>query len=113
LAGRRGLAFNATALAELGREGSATWLFRPGGEPSPAAWAYIAAGETANVHSAYKCRVRKPWWRVPLVPPADLLLTYMNADTPRLSTNAARPGTSTPSTGCTCGRRCASWARTC
>jgi adenine-specific DNA-methyltransferase len=26
---------------------------------------------------------------VPLVPPADLLLTYMNADTPRLTTNSA------------------------
>jgi hypothetical protein len=43
----------------------------------------------AHVHVAYKCRVRTPWWRVPLVPPADLLLTYMNADTPRLSTNTA------------------------
>lgn len=86
----RGLAFTTTALNELGRQGSATWLLRPAGEPSPAAWSYIAAGETANVDAAYKCRVRKPWWRVPLVPPADLLLTYMNADTPRLSTNAAR-----------------------
>lgn len=88
----RGLTFSTAALNELGREGSATWLFRPAGKPSPAAWAYIAAGETANVNAAYKCRVREPWWRVPLVPPADLLLTYMNADTPRLSTNAARAG---------------------
>lgn len=86
----RGLAFTTAALNELGRQGSATWLFRPADEPSPAAQAYIAAGETANVPAAYKCQVRKPWWRVPLVPPADLLLTYMNADTPRLSTNAAR-----------------------
>lgn len=85
----RGLAFTTAALNKLGREGAATWLFRPAGEPSPAAWAYIAAGETANVDSAYKCRVRKPWWRVPLVPPADLLLTYMNADTARLTTNAS------------------------
>ena len=38
---------------------------------------------------AYKCRVRKPWFRVPLVSPADLLLTCMNADTPRLTTNLA------------------------
>jgi hypothetical protein len=88
----RGLALSAPALMELGEQGAATWLFRPDGEPSPAAWAYIAAGETTNVHTAYKCRVRKPWWRVPYVPPADLLLTYMNADTPRLCTNAARAG---------------------
>lgn len=86
----RGLAFTKSALDEMGRQGSATWLFRPPGDPSPAAQAYIAAGEMANVHTAYKCRVRKPWWRVPLVLPADLLLTYMNADTPRLTTNAAR-----------------------
>jgi adenine-specific DNA methylase len=86
----RGLAFASTALNELGRNGSATWLFRPADEPSPAAWAYIAAGEAAGVDTAYKCRVRNPWWRVPSLPPADLLLTYMNADTPRLSTNTAK-----------------------
>lgn len=86
----RGLTFDARSLRELGDAGSSTLLFRPTGEPSPAALNYIAAGETANVNAAYKCRVRKPWWRVPLVRPADLLLTYMNADTPRLTTNAAR-----------------------
>lgn len=86
----RGLAFGTAALNELGRNGSATWLFRPPDEPSAAAWAYIAAGEAAGVHTAYKCRVRKPWWRVPNLAPADLLLTYMNADTPRLSTNTAK-----------------------
>lgn len=86
----RGLAFSAAAYQDLGEQGSATLLFRPPGEPSPAAAAYIAAGETAGVDLAYKCRVRRPWWRVPLVPPADVLLTYMNADTPRLCANTKR-----------------------
>lgn len=86
----RGLSLGTAALNELGRSGSAIWLFRPPGEPSQAAWAYIAAGEAAGVHTAYKCRVRKPWWRVPNLAPADLLLTYMNADTPRLTTNTAK-----------------------
>ena len=85
----RGLAFTKGALNEMGRDGSATWLFRPAKEPSAAGWAYIRAGEMANVHTAYKCRVRSTWWRVPPLLPADLLLTYMNADTPRLSTNLA------------------------
>lgn len=85
----RGLAFTTAALRELGEGGSATWLFRPAGEPSPAGWAYITSGEEQGVAEAYKCRVRRPWWRVPLVPPADLFLTYMNADTPRLSSNRA------------------------
>lgn len=42
------------------------------------------------MHLAYKCRVRRPWYQVPLVNPADLLLTCMNADTPRLITNRAK-----------------------
>lgn len=83
----RGLSFTAHMRAELGREGSATLLFRPPADPSPAARAYIEQGEKDGVDTAYKCRVRSPWWRVPLVAPADLLLTYMNADTPRLTTN--------------------------
>jgi len=88
----RGLKFTGAALTELGKNNSRTWLFYPPleAEMSAAARAYIEAGEADAVHSAYKCRKRKPWWRVPLVPPADLLLTYMNADTPRLTTNEAR-----------------------
>jgi adenine-specific DNA-methyltransferase len=85
----RGLSFTTQAWTALGAEGKATWLFRPAGEPSAAGREYIAAGERIGVPTAYKCRVRSPWWRVPLVPPADLLLTYMNADTPRVSTNRA------------------------
>lgn len=85
----RGLALSSRAMTRLGAAGRATWLFRPTGPLSPAAEAYIAAGHQAGVDQAYKCRVRKPWYRVPLVPPADLLLTCMNADTPRLTTNAA------------------------
>lgn len=85
----RGLSFSTVAHNELGQAGSAVWLFRPSGEPTAAARAYIAAGETAGVEQAYKCRVRTPWWRVPLVAPADLMLTYMNADTPRITTNSA------------------------
>lgn len=83
----RGLAFATRAHTELGKAGSSTYLFRPAGDPSPAAREYIAAGEKAGVHTAYKCKVRTPWWRVPLLAPADLFLTYMNADTPRLTTN--------------------------
>ena len=83
----RGLTFTAAAYHALGADGSATLLFRPSGKPSAAANAYIKAGERLEIHQAYKCRVRSPWWRVPLVKPSDLLLTYMNADTPRLCTN--------------------------
>lgn len=86
----RGLTFSAAAYRAMGEQGAATMLFRPSGDPSPAAQRYIDAGEAMDVHRAYKCRVRSPWWRVPLVRPADLFLTYMNADTPRLCTNRER-----------------------
>lgn len=88
----RGLSLTTAACRELGETGSRTLLFRPGPDPavmSAGARRYLAAGEADAVPLAYKCRVRSPWWQVPLVAPADLLLTYMNADTPRLTTNLA------------------------
>lgn len=85
----RGLTLTTAGLSKLSDSGMATWLFRPGGAPSPAARRYIREGETRGVDRAYKCRVRHPWWRVPYLRPADLLLTYMNADTARLCTNSA------------------------
>lgn len=85
----RGLRLDEQLLTRLGREGKAIHLFRPGPEPSAAARAYLATGLDAEIDRAYKCRVRKQWHQVPLVPPADLLLTCMNADTPRLTTNVA------------------------
>lgn len=89
----RRLDLTSADLARLGRQGRSTWLFRPtsrSSNPSSAAAAYIEAGHLAGVDQAYKCRVRNPWYRVPLLAPADLLLTSMNADTPRLTTNAAK-----------------------
>ena len=86
----RGLALSSQMLTSLGKQGKATYLFYPGENPSPQALAYIEAGEKTGVDEAYKCRGRKPWHTVPLVKPADLLLTCMNADTPRLTTNQAR-----------------------
>ncbi|OMC10960.1 methyltransferase [Mycolicibacterium fortuitum] len=86
----RGLTLSAEQLAKLGEEGRSIHLFRPAGQPSAAARRYIDAGHAAGVHLAYKCRVRQPWYLVPLVNPADLLLTCMNADTPRLVSNRAK-----------------------
>ncbi|MDL9938905.1 N-6 DNA methylase [Gordonia sp. ABSL1-1] len=85
----RHLSLTARRLSTLGDDGAATLLFRPAGEPSASAWRYIESGEALDVHGAYKCRVRSPWWRVPYLRPADLFLTYMNADTPRIASNLA------------------------
>ena len=51
----------------------------------------IAVGEEAGVPDGYKCRVRKPWWSVPIPRRgvADLLLTYFASEHPRLVLNEA------------------------
>lgn len=85
----RGLVLSKDMLTRLGQNGRETWLFYPPDQMSKEAQSYVDAGHTAGVDQAYKCRVRKTWYRVPLVAPADLLLTCMNADTPRLTTNLA------------------------
>lgn len=85
----RGLTLTSAQLHRLGEDGKAIHLFRPANTTSDAAQRYIDAGYAAGVHLAYKCRVRSPWFTVPLVAPAHLLLTCMNADTPRLVTNRA------------------------
>lgn len=85
----RGLTFSQSAWEDLAKDSKRCLLFAPGANPSPAALAYIAAGEAAGVHLTYKCRSRSPWWRVPLVERPDLFFTYMNHDRPRLITNAA------------------------
>jgi len=85
----RGLSLSEELLTRLGQEGSATYLFYPGNPPSPQALAYIKDGHRTGVDTAYKCRVRKIWYQVPLVAVSDVLLTCMNADTPRLTANEA------------------------
>jgi len=85
----RGLMLTDTMLNQLGEQGQATYLFYPDEKPSKAALAYIEDGRRTGVDTAYKCRVRKVWYKVPLVPAADLFLTCMNADTARLCANEA------------------------
>jgi adenine-specific DNA methylase len=86
----RGLAYGQAAWRRQRGDDARVWLFRPGPKPTSGAARYIADGGRSGVDAAYKCRVRNPWWQVPLVPSPDLFVTYMNADTPRLCANRAR-----------------------
>ena len=87
----RGLSFYQRAWNEMHGTDGRVYLFYPRGDsPSDAAAKYIEHGETLGVDEAYKCRVRSPWWRVPMVAAPDLFLTYMNYDTPRLVANPSR-----------------------
>lgn len=83
----RGLALTDAAMTRLGQTGASTWLLYPSDSPSPYTLAYIQSGHDTGVDAAYKCRVRSPWWRVPILDAPDLFLTYMNGDTARLTTN--------------------------
>lgn len=85
----RGLTLTDAAWNALRKDGKRVWLFRPPGEPSTPAADRIKAGKKAKVDDAYKCRVRSPWWRVPLVETPDLFLTYMNHAAPQLVANRA------------------------
>lgn len=86
----RGLEFTHDDWRALGESGKSTYLFRPGVVHSVGADEYLRAGEEAGVHNGYKCRTRKVWYQTPLGARADLFLTYMNADTPRLVANSAQ-----------------------
>jgi adenine-specific DNA-methyltransferase len=57
----RGLTFSHWAWEQLAKDGARCYLFDPNSKRlSKAAKAYIALGETAGVHKAYKCAVRDP-----------------------------------------------------
>jgi hypothetical protein len=86
----RGHRFTDAAWDAMAESGAQCLLFYPRRGPSAAAQQYIAKGQRDGVHKAYKCTVRSPWWRVPLVDVPDLFLTYMNHDRPRLIANEAR-----------------------
>jgi adenine-specific DNA-methyltransferase len=49
---------------------------------------YIKYGETIGVQNRYKCKIRKHWYKVPLVKKSDLLMSVFN-DAPILMVNDA------------------------
>jgi adenine-specific DNA methylase len=86
----RGLTFSEHAWSSLADEDARCYLFSPNEKAlSAAARKYIDEGVRKKVHQAYKCKVREPWWKVPIVPRPDFLFAYMNHDRPRLVRNGA------------------------
>jgi adenine-specific DNA-methyltransferase len=89
-----GLCFGQPDHRELAGLDCPRWLldFRPG-EPDPeqvpAAASYLRYGEQLDLHNRYKCRIRDPWYRVPVVQPGSLLLSKRSHKYPRLVLNSA------------------------
>jgi len=71
-------------------EGARVWLLSPTGRAGAGLRRYVAHGESLGVQEAYKCTIRSPWWRPPVVPVPDLFFTYMSHRFPRLVANEAR-----------------------
>jgi hypothetical protein len=87
----KGLCFSRAQWEELRLSGERVWLLHPDKKArSKGLAAYLEFGLERAVPDAYKCTVRDPWWRPPVVPVPDLFFTYMSHRYPRLITNAAR-----------------------
>lgn len=50
---------------------------------------YLKLGEAEGIDKRYKCRVRSPWYRVPVVPSGELLLSKRSNRFPRVISNHA------------------------
>ncbi|HLJ58093.1 MAG TPA: N-6 DNA methylase [Chthonomonadaceae bacterium] len=48
---------------------------------------YIKLGESQNIHTRYKCRMRSPWYSVPSVYATEIGMLKRSHDTPRLILN--------------------------
>jgi hypothetical protein len=86
----KGMAFTEADWEDLKVANERVWLLRPEGPVrSPGLRRYIAKGEEDKVDEAYKCSIRDPWWRPPIVPVPDLFFTYMSHRYPRLIANTS------------------------
>ncbi len=87
-----GLSFTRTDWKMLQDADERVWMLLPQADAarSPGLRRYLDEGERAEINEAYKCSIRKPWYRPPIVPAPDLFFTYMSHRYPRLVTNSAR-----------------------
>ncbi len=85
-----GLRFTRGRWQQLKADGHRVWLLHPDTDhPTGGLARYLEHGLELGIDSAYKCTVRDPWWRPPIVTAPDLFFTYMSDVTPRLITNDA------------------------
>lgn len=86
----RGARFAQAHWEELKLRGERVWLLNPATRhPTGGLARYLAHGEDVGVSDAYKCTIRTPWWKPPVVDPPDLFFTYMSHRYPRLIANQA------------------------
>ena len=80
--------------AALSEAGEVAWMLSFSADaPSPADHAgarrYLGKGLAQGIDQRFKCRIRTPWYRVPVVPAGTLLLSKRSNAYPRLQANHA------------------------
>jgi predicted RNA methylase len=88
----KGLGFDADDIATAERGGAAHHLILPRDDDlfsadHAALDGFKRDGERLGIPLRYKCRVRNPWWRVPGLVRAELLLPYMIGAEPHVAVN--------------------------
>lgn len=87
-----GLIFGAADEKSLDEEGLPAWMIsfaadKASPENNPRALSYLGQGRAQGIDQRFKCRVRSPWYRVPVVPAGDLLLSKRSNRYPRVIAN--------------------------
>ena len=78
------------ANAAKGNPTNFVWFQDTSVEESPTGKAYIQRGEQEQLHTRYKCRIRKPWYAVPSVYATEVGMLKRSHNTPRLILNKLR-----------------------
>jgi hypothetical protein len=86
----KGLSLTGKDWERLREDGHPVWLLRPQSATEDGLRRYLNRGKQEGVDQAYKCRIRDPWYRPPVVPVPDLFFTYMSHRYPRVVANTAR-----------------------
>lgn len=90
-----GLIFTSEEQQTLASAGQPAWLLsfaatKSSAEGHKLAQQYLDEGVRLEIDQRFKCRVRTPWYRVPVVPAGDLLLSKRSNRYPRVISNHAR-----------------------
>jgi adenine-specific DNA-methyltransferase len=88
-----GIIYDGKQHADNATEGKPTnflWFDEEDEDVDAAARAYIELGESQNLHTRYKCRVRAPWYTVPSVYTTEIGMLKRSHHTPRLILNRVR-----------------------
>lgn len=90
----RGLIFDDNDEKALDQDGLPAWMIsfaadKSSPEQHRRPLAYLEQGRSEGIDQRFKCRVRSPWYRVPVVPAGNLLLSKRSNRYPRVIANHA------------------------